>query len=218
MPKSAARYTITVMKNVFVVAHTESVHHVEEKVGGWYDTGLTENGKAQARLAAQRLKVLLNSATPVITTSDLLRAKETAEFIGDELGCEVHTNPGLREISYGRAEGKAQKWLDERLVPAADDNRLDHLSIEQGETKRQFVSRIYRALDEIIGGDSSNHVIVTHGYALTFVIARWIEMPAESTGFVNFRASAGGISHLRQDDFWRNREVRLLNDISHLTM
>ena len=29
------------MKNLFVITHTQSLHHIERKVGGWYDTGLT---------------------------------------------------------------------------------------------------------------------------------------------------------------------------------
>ena len=108
----------------------------------------------------------------------MLRAKETAQFVGDAFGCEVRTTPDLREISYGKAEGRPQKWLDERIVSAPDDSRLDHLSVEQSESKRDFVSRIYRALDAIVRADVPTHVVVTHGYALTFVIARWIEMPA----------------------------------------
>ena len=204
------------MKDIYVVTHTESVHHIEEKVGGWYDTGLTEEGKAQAKRVAARLESMIGPESPLITSSDLLRAKETAESIGDVFGCDIRTTPDLREISFGKAEGMPQNWLRERIVPAPDDNRLDHSYIEQGETKRDFVSRIYRALDEIIRRDDSTHVIVTHAFALTFVVARWIEMPAESAGFVNFAATPGGITHLQQDDFWRNRWIKQLNDTSHL--
>ncbi len=32
------------MKNLFVVTHAQSLHHIEKKVGGWYDTGLTQQG------------------------------------------------------------------------------------------------------------------------------------------------------------------------------
>ena len=36
------------MRNVYVVTHAESIHYIEKNVGGWYDTSLTERGKAQA--------------------------------------------------------------------------------------------------------------------------------------------------------------------------
>jgi probable phosphoglycerate mutase len=96
------------MKNIFGVTHTESVHHVEEKVGGWYDTGLTENGRKQAQSVANRLRECITTGTPAITSSDLLRAKETADTIADVFGCQYVLNPDLREISYGIAEGKPE--------------------------------------------------------------------------------------------------------------
>lgn len=204
------------MKNVYVVAHTESFHHVEGKVGGWHDTGLTAKGQAQARAVANRIAELLESATPVITSSDLMRAKETARVIAERLGCSLNVTSDLREMSYGIAEGKPQRWLDARFRPAPEDNRLDHRSLEGAETKREFLTRLFRAVDEIVRSDHPHHVVVTHGYAMTFVVARWIGMPLESAGFVNFRSSAGGITHLHEDDFLRNRAVRFLNSTTHL--
>jgi probable phosphoglycerate mutase len=204
------------MKNIYVVTHTESIHHTESKVGGWYDTGLTEIGRKQAQEVAQRLVEWIEINNPAIASSDLLRAKETADFVADAFGRKSRVSTDLREMSYGVAEGKPQEWLDQRIVPAPDNNRLDHLSIEGGETKREFITRLYRAVDGVIADDNPNQIIVTHGFALTFVVARWIGMPAESAGLVNFRASSGGITHLQEDDFWGNRTVRLLNDTSHL--
>ena len=204
------------MKNVYVVAHPESIHHIEDRVGGWYDTGLTEKGQAQARAIAERLTELLESETPLVTSSDLLRAKETAEVIAESLECDLALTSDLRELSYGIAEGKPQSWLDARFKPAPDDNRLDHRGIDGAETKREFLTRVFRAVDQIISSDDPNHVIVTHGYAMTFVVARWIRMPIESAGFVNFTSSSGGITLLQEDDFLRNRVVRFLNSTTHL--
>ena len=204
------------MRDIYVVTHTESFHHIEGRVGGWYDTGLTERGKTQAKKAAKRLADLIGTDQCKVISSDLLRASETADIICKAFNCQATTTAGLREISFGKAEGKPQSWLADRIRPAPDENRLDHVSIEQGETKREFVSRVYRAVDEVIGNEAQTNIIVTHGFALTFVVARWIGMPAESAGFVNFRADSGGITHLHEDDFWRNRSVMALNDTSHL--
>lgn len=204
------------MKNIYVITHTESIHHVEGKVGGWYDTGLTEKGKAQASKVAQAMVNIVGDGKPVITTSDLSRASETANIIGSALGCKCHTNPDLREKSYGIAEGKPQAWLEQRMVRAPDNNRLDHRIISGGETTAEFINRIYRAVEPLLMDDNQNHIVVSHGYALTFIVSRWIELPAASAGFVNFRGSAGGITHLQQDDYWGNRTVKQLNDTTHL--
>ena len=41
-------------------------------------------------------------------------------------------------------------------------------------------------------------------------------MPLESATHVNFSASPGGLTHLVEDDFFRNRAVKMLNDVTHL--
>lgn len=204
------------MKNIYVVTHTESIHHVEEKVGGWFDTGLTEVGRTQAQLVAEHLMDLLGSDTPMVISSDLLRARETASIVAAQFKCSLNLTSDLREISCGIAEGKPQSWLDARFKPAPDDNRLDHRIIDQAETKREFIERIFRVMDKIVSSNHPNHIIFTHGYAMTFVIAFWIRMPLEAAGYVNFKSNSGGITHLQEDDFLRNRAVRFLNRTSHL--
>jgi probable phosphoglycerate mutase len=204
------------MKDIYVVTHTESIHHVEGKVGGWFDTGLTERGRSQARSVSRRLGELLGAATPRIVTSDLLRARETAEIIAGDLGCTVTLSGDLRELSCGIGEGKPEAWLRERFVPAPEDDRLDHRNIEGAESKRELLTRIYRAMDAISTNDHSTHIIVTHGFAMTFVVAAWIRMPLRAAGYINLRSTSGGISHLQEDDFFHNRSVRFLNDSSHL--
>ncbi len=95
--------------------------------------------------------------------------------------------------------------------------RLDHRDgIENAETKREFLTRIYRVFQLIESRPDPVQVIVTHGYAMTFVVACWIGMPLESAGLVNFRSSPGSITHLHEDDVYFNRNVMQLNDNSHL--
>ena len=204
------------MKDVYVVAHTESIHHVENKVGGWFDTGLTERGQRQADAVAQRLAVLVGSEPTEIVTSDLLRARQTADRIASRLDCPLTETQALREMSQGIGEGRPEPWLHERFVPAPANNRLDHRSIEGSETKRELAMRIYAALDAILADGNATKIIVTHGYAMTFVVAAWIRMPIEAVGYINLRSTSGGITHLHEDDYLQNRGVRFLNDTTHL--
>ena len=71
-------------------------------------------------------------------------------------------------------------------------------------------------MDRIVESPCATQVVVTHGNAMTFVVAAWIRMPLESGGWVNFRSNAGGITHLREDDELFNRYVMSLNDCGHL--
>ena len=70
-------------------------------------------------------------------------------------------------------------------------------------------------MEDITARTTGRQVIVTHGFALTFVIAAWIQMPAASVGYVNFRSRPGSITTLRHDDFFHNRQVAALADTSH---
>lgn len=205
------------MKDIFVVAHTESVHHVEGLVGGWYDAGLTELGREQALRTAGRVATLVAGRDVELFSSDLKRASETAGIIGEALSVAAVLMPDLREMSYGSAGGMPEAWLKEREEVAPDDNRLDHRGgIADAETKREFGTRIYRAMDEIAARPCPVQVVATHGFAVTFVVAAWVRMPLESTGYISLASNAGGITHLQEDDVRRNRAVRFLNAREHL--
>ena len=208
------------MKHLYVVTHPQAAHHTAGLVGGWYDSELTELGLRQAASIALRLRQLIPADAPVeLYTSDLRRAAQTAAIIGQEFGVPVQTTTDLREKSYGEAEGRPQAWLEERFVyPPKLGNRLDHdEGLVGAESRRAFATRIYRAMDRILVSLCSHQIIVTHGFALTFVVAAWIAMPLDAAGSIAVKATSGGITHLCQDDVFANRAILSLNDISHLT-
>jgi len=205
------------VKDVFVVTHTESLHHVENTVGGWYDTGLTPRGERDAQATAEWLAALVAGRAVEIFSSDLMRASQTAAIIGARLDRPVTTRPDLREISYGIAGGKPQAWLDARYSPAPIDNRLDHdCGIEGAETRRDVARRVFPCVNAIVARPCETQIIVTHGFTLSLVIAAWMKLPIDALGFVAFPAKPGSITHLREDDFWRNRAVVGLADTTHL--
>ena len=133
------------MTTVYVVPHTEATHHIENRVGGWFNSELTERGQAQAQATASALKKLV-AGTPVIFSSDLVRATQTAQPIADTFASDCIVTPDLREIGCGIAEGKPQTWLNERIsYPPRDQSRIDHQIIEGAETRRTAATRIQRA-------------------------------------------------------------------------
>jgi len=205
------------MKDLFVVTHTESVHHLEGKVGGWYDTDLTARGREDAELPAERLVALVGGRDVEIHSSDLRRATQTADAIARRFQRPVMETADLREISYGVAGGRPQAWLDARYTPAPDDNRLDDpCGIDGAETRREVALRVFPCVDAIVARPCQTQIIVTHGFTLTLVLAAWMKIPIGATGFLSFPAKSGSITHLRQDDFFRNRAVVNLADASHL--
>jgi probable phosphoglycerate mutase len=207
------------MRNVYVVTHPEATHHVEGVVGGWHDSQLTAGGVHAAASIAEELRARIpNDLTVELFSSDLQRAAQTARIVGDRLNVEPVLDRRLREKSAGEAEGRPQEWLRERFrPPPAAGDRMEHdEGVAGAETKKVLALRIYAAMDDILRSACEHQIVVTHGYALTFVVASWIKMPIESLGFASFRAASGSITALREDDYFHNRQVSGLGDTRHL--
>ncbi|WP_320203787.1 histidine phosphatase family protein [Agrobacterium rosae] len=208
---------MAILKDLLVVTHSEAVHHVENKVGGWHDSELTARGVRDAEATAERLAVLVGQREVEIYSSDLRRASQTAAVIAQRFGVHVAETDDLREISYGVAGGQPQDWLDARYIAAPDDNRLDHhCGIEGAETRREIAARVFTRVNAIVDRPCATQIMVTHGFTLSFVIAAWMKIPIDAAGFLSFPAKSGSITHLRQDDFFRSRAMIRLADTSHL--
>ena len=204
------------MRSIYVITHPEATHHAEGVVGGWHDSELTPAGLRKATSIARALRVTIPADAEVeVISSDLRRARRTADEVAKLFGVEPIEDRRLREKSYGEAEGRPQQWLDERFVPPpAVGDRMGHDEGVQGaETKRVFAQRVYAAMDEILQRPREHQVIVTHGFALTFVVAAWIKIPIESAGYVSFRVRSGSITTLREDDYFHNRQVVSLGEM-----
>jgi len=204
------------MSNVFVVTHAQSLHHVERRVGGWYDTSLTDLGRTQAEKTGRFLESAIDSDAQIFS-SDLRRAAETAEIIGRHLHEPVTLDPRLREMSYGDAEGKPQDWFIDRIKPQpADGNRLDHRVYAGAESRREVAERVGAALTDILVKGARDTVIVSHGFASTFIVMAWMKVPAEHMGYCNFPARLGSVTKLHEDERFGNRGVSYICRTDHL--
>ena len=85
---------------LLLVRHGETDWNRDGRWQGHSDTHLNEVGRDQARRVAGEL-----SDVDVVYTSDLARARETAEIIATAQGLDVHLEPRLRERSFGAWEG-----------------------------------------------------------------------------------------------------------------
>jgi len=86
----------------FLVRHGETDWNKEGRTQGQSDTPLNELGRSQAREAGQKLK---GKKIDLIISSDLSRARETAEIIAREIGGEIILEEKFRERSFGETEG-----------------------------------------------------------------------------------------------------------------
>ena len=111
------------MKRIYTVQHTQSEHHTNGMVGSWTDWNLTDLGKQQADRIAEKLKQELEGKEIVLYTSDLKRAKQTADSIASLFQIEPIVKKELRERNLGRCCGKSVQWLRENLE--CDEKTID---------------------------------------------------------------------------------------------
>jgi broad specificity phosphatase PhoE len=112
-----------------LVRHGETDWNRDRRIQGSTDIPLNDTGRAQAHHTGAALRERLPAGQPVVVvSSDLSRARETAEIIAGELGVAApRVYPALRERAYGEAEGMdiaafAERWGDARSaeVPGAE--------------------------------------------------------------------------------------------------
>ncbi len=203
------------MTTVYLVTHTESTHHLDDLVGGWFDSELTERGQRQAQAVAAALAQRCPRA--LVYSSDLARATQTAAPIAAAYSVPVSMSADLRELSCGIAEGRPQSWLDARIqFPPGDASRIDHRIIEGAESRRDVAVRTARFVSGLLDPAPDTAVVVTHGFAASFVVAAWLGMPTEAAAYVEFEFSPGGITTLEMHKPWGNRTLSALNDTWHL--
>ena len=155
------------------------VHLVRHGQSGWNLTGrlqgqtahvqLTAAGRAQALAAADLLQ---GKDVDVVYSSDLLRARQTADLIATRLGLDVRPTAGLRERGYGSFEGQ----LSTRVLGATTD--IDWTDpdarIGGGESLRDVFTRVGRTLATISNHHPDGHVVaVSHGDTIRVALA-WL--------------------------------------------
>ncbi|HWJ31297.1 MAG TPA: histidine phosphatase family protein [Gaiellaceae bacterium] len=89
------------MTTLLLVRHGETDWNRDARWQGHSDTPLNEVGRDQARRLAAEL-----GEVDVVYSSDLARARETAEILAEPIGLEVRVDPRLRERGFGAWEGK----------------------------------------------------------------------------------------------------------------
>jgi broad specificity phosphatase PhoE len=135
------------MTTLLLVRHGETDWNAAGRLQGQTDRPLNEYGRRQAHeLAAQ----LDGDGIAAIYSSDLVRARDTAEIVASRLGLPVDIDAGLREKDWGTWEG----------LTGAERDRVEFV----GESTEAHAERVLRALRRIAERHPGERVlVVTHG-------------------------------------------------------
>jgi broad specificity phosphatase PhoE len=103
------------MTVIHIVRHGETVWHAENRYTGHTDVPLTPLGLAQGEnLVPWARKAHLD----VVMSSDLSRARLTAQPVADALSLQLHVDPMLREVNFGQGEGLTPAEMQHRFPDA----------------------------------------------------------------------------------------------------
>lgn len=154
---------------LILIRHGETDWNRELRFQGHIDVPLNDMGHEQARRLGLRLA---DEPIDHLVSSDLMRAQQTAAPAAQLLGLEIVTTVALREQNFGVVEGMRADEI-QSLHPRAWEDwlkfREDH-AMPEGESPRQFHSRIMQALGNIAEVHSGQRVlVVTHGGVLDMV-------------------------------------------------
>jgi probable phosphoglycerate mutase len=169
--------------------HGQTDWNVVNRFQGHSDIDLNEVGRFQAKHAAQ---ILAGMNPTAIISSDLGRAKETAQTLSSITGLNVEIDVDLRETNGGKWEGKTGaenraedlhnfiRWIDGEDNPAGTT----------GERRSEVAARAIRAITKALA-DKTDQVLVvtTHGGTARCILGSLLQLPMSHWGVI------GGLSN-----------------------
>ena len=197
---------------IYIVRHGQTEWNLLGKTQGHGNSDLTPKGIEQAELLADSM-----TKYPIdyIYSSDLGRAYQTAEIIGNKLNIEVEKTEALREMNFGTWEGRIIKDI------IAEDPELykmlrnePHLSkIPQGETLSQIKERTDAFIKEINEKYDGKHIVlVTHSLCARIMLLSFLDSDVKNISRINQANTALNIIELR--DY--GPVVMKMNDTTHI--
>jgi probable phosphoglycerate mutase len=148
---------------LFLARHGETDDNREPiRVQGFTDTPLNDTGRRQAADLAERVAPL---GFVSLWSSDLSRARETADIVGARIGLSVRPDSRLREANRGRWEGR--RFVDiEREEPeryAAWRGSPATFRFPGGESLRDQLARVTASLADVRRSREMPALVVCHG-------------------------------------------------------
>lgn len=141
---------------LYVTRHGQTQYNIEVRICGKSDVMLTEKGISQAYELADRMA---GKKIDLIISSPLIRAKTTADIVGERIGADVIVDERLAERDYGAIDGTYEgtpgfmdKWVQFGYV------------YPEGESLLRVVQRVYNFIDDLKEKYSNKTVmVISHG-------------------------------------------------------
>ncbi|MCF6138993.1 histidine phosphatase family protein [Pseudalkalibacillus berkeleyi] len=190
------------MTTIAFIRHGVTDWNLERRAQGQSDVPLNEEGMLQAKALGRRFS---GEKWDAIYTSDLSRAKTTAEAVAEVLDIQVKPDERLREISFGDMEGTTEEERVAQFGPGWKDRNLN---IEKTDA---VIERAGGFIEEIRSKHEGQKVIVvSHGAFLNDMFVYLLEQRFEKC-----RLDNTSLSIVEFTD--QSCDMKLLNCTNHLS-
>lgn len=155
---------------ILLVRHGETDWNADGRIQGQTNSPLNERGRAQARALADELAGDRDSIAAVYS-SDLDRARETAEILAARLDLPVVVDPALRERNFGSWEGLMLDELEERWPGAWARWRNGNEGEGDVEDHMALARRVRDAIHRLAAAHPGERIlVVAHGGAMRVIL------------------------------------------------
>jgi len=198
--------------NLYLIRHGESSvpMGVIQK-----DFPLSEFGEKQAMALAERMRPI---KIDYLFSSSLIRAKQTAELIGQSQSIRLQLVDRFGEMNLGDMAGMSRDELFERYgdyLRSSPYPKMDY-GYMHGETPEQFHHRVTGAFEEMIWQpfyqNDANVALVCHGGVICAILLHFLGLRFD--GYLTFMVDHAGISKI--DSKHGRPRILYINDTSHL--
>ena len=168
------------MTRIFLIRHGETEWNALSKLQGTSNVQLSAVGIHQAKLLADHAPFHNADA---IYSSDLIRARATAEILAQRFKLKPHVMLDLREASFGDWEGQSIRSLAENMDSDFEKffNAPELCHPPHGETFFDCQARIVDAIKKIIAENKSpgdkRIIVISHGAAIRLFLCWVLGMP-----------------------------------------
>jgi broad specificity phosphatase PhoE len=154
---------------ILLARHGETNDNIEPlRFQGFTDTPLNDTGRRQAHELAEKVS---GDGITSLWSSDLVRARETAEIVGARIGLSPALDARLREGARGRWEGHLMVDV-ERAEPElyAAWRRGGDFRFPDGESLSEQQARVIAALTDIHATAALPALVVCHGGSIRVML------------------------------------------------
>jgi probable phosphoglycerate mutase len=151
--------------HVLLLRHGQTDANATGVIQGWQPVPLNAAGVEQSRRLATRLTTFVPRVRRLVS-SDLLRARQTAEPIAAALGIDPVFDPRWRERGLGAMEGQT---IGERETWRAATGEIDAPGAESVQAFRERAERAFRSLQVEYACDRVV-AVVTHGGSIRSIL------------------------------------------------